>query len=202
MDDENAPPPEDPQTEFAFAVLFTGFLGIVGLGLGILLNAPVQSYTQWSLNDILIGIIATLPLAAFLFWFTKSDFGPFIRLRQSQIDLFAQSSIKFTPARIIALSLAAGIGEEMLFRGFLQNWLSGFAPPIVAILIASLVFGLLHARTALYAVIATAIGVYLGVLYVATGSLLTPITTHAVYDWIAFEYIRRFLDDHPAHNTQ
>ena len=202
MDDENTPTPESPDTEFAFAVLFTSFLGIVGLGLGILFNAPVQSYAQWSFNDILIGIIATLPLAAFLFWFTNSNFDPFIRLRQSQIDLFAQSSIEFTPMRIIALSLAAGIGEEMLFRGFLQNWLSGFVPPIVAILIAGLIFGLLHARTALYAVIATVIGIYLGALYAATGSLLTAITTHAVYDWIAFEYIRRFLINHPQHNTQ
>ena len=46
-------------------------------------------------------------------------------------------------------------------------------------------------RTALYAIIATLIGIYLGVLFVLTDNLLTAITCHAVYDWVALEYTRR-----------
>jgi hypothetical protein len=42
-----------------------------------------------------------------------------------------------------------------------------------------------------YAVIATLIGAYLGVLCFAAGNLLAPITTHAVYDFVAPVYFLR-----------
>ena len=42
-----------------------------------------------------------------------------------------------------------------------------------------------------YAVIATLIGAYLGVLWFAAGNLLAPITTHAFYDFVAPVYFLR-----------
>ena len=42
-----------------------------------------------------------------------------------------------------------------------------------------------------YAVIATLVGAYLGVLWFAAGNLLAPITTHAFYDFVAPVYFLR-----------
>jgi hypothetical protein len=42
-----------------------------------------------------------------------------------------------------------------------------------------------------FCVIATLIGAYLGVLWLAAENLLAPITTHAVYDFVALVYFLR-----------
>ena len=187
----------DEQMQFAFTILATLFLGLVGLGLSILLNAPLRPHLQFNINDIFLGVIATIPLAIFLVWFSRTKIPLFADFRQSQIEFFADSNFKFTRSRIIIMSLAAGFGEEILFRGFLQVWLSQFIPAISAVLIAGIVFGLLHFRTALYAIIASIVGIYLGVLFLFSGNLLTAITTHAVYDLVALEYTRRAIANLP-----
>ncbi len=55
--------------------------------------------------------------------------------------------------------------------------------------VASVVFGLLHAVTPTYAVLAALIGVYLGGLWQVTGNILTPIVTHALYDFLLLVYL-------------
>lgn len=71
---------------------------------------------------------------------------------------------------------------------------------IAAIVLSNIVFGLLHMRTVLYAVIAGSLGVYLGVLYLVTDNLLAPIMTHMLYDLVALEYTRRAVADYRAAN--
>lgn len=90
------------------------------------------------------------------------------------------------------LGMAAGFGEEMLFRGILQyellhrfNWSSS---PTVAIGLSSVLFGALHAVTPMYAALATVASVYFGVLYAVTGNLAVPILCHALYDVGALLY--------------
>lgn len=61
-------------------------------------------------------------------------------------------------------------------------------------LIASnILFGLVHAITPLYAVLATSVGIYLGLFldYGGERNLMTPIVIHAVYDFLAFLVIMR-----------
>jgi uncharacterized protein len=43
-----------------------------------------------------------------------------------------------------------------------------------------------------YAIIAAFIGAYLGLLWIWTGNLLTPMITHAVYNFVALVYFLRF----------
>jgi membrane protease YdiL (CAAX protease family) len=80
------------------------------------------------------------------------------------------------------LGLAAGFGEELLFRGVLQYELASRMDPSLAILFSSIVFGALHAVTPLYALLATLASVFFGFLYELTGNLAVPIICHAVYD--------------------
>ncbi|MEI6785094.1 MAG: CPBP family glutamic-type intramembrane protease [Verrucomicrobiota bacterium] len=42
-----------------------------------------------------------------------------------------------------------------------------------------------------YAIVAALLGVYLGLLWMWTGNLLTPMITHAVYDFATLVYFLR-----------
>ena len=70
-----------------------------------------------------------------------------------------------------------------------QSGLAGIAGPGIALVIASLLFGVAHALTPAYFVLATLIGFYLGGLYIATGNLLVPVLVHFLYDWLALAWL-------------
>lgn len=98
------------------------------------------------------------------------------------VPLFA----RFGPASIIGLGIAAGIGEEWLFRGVLQ--------PLIGLVAASAVFGLAHVggmKMLPFGVWAAGMGLLMGSLANATGGLIAPMVAHGVYDMLALEYIRR-----------
>lgn len=92
------------------------------------------------------------------------------------------------PGAVVLVSALAGIGEELLFRGVIQAGLVAWLTPASGIVIASLLFGLAHAVSFSYLVLATLMGLYLGLLYHWTGNLLVPILVHALYDWVAIRY--------------
>ena len=86
---------------------------------------------------------------------------------------------------VVVISVAAGVGEELLFRGALQAEL-GLAA-------ASVAFGLLHIGgrdTVVFGVWVMAMGAGLGWLAVLTGGLLAPMVAHAAYDAAAIAYCR------------
>ena len=185
----------DPAGKDSFLPVMAGtiMLGFGAVGLSLLLNTPIGPQFSLEPNDFLLGVIATLPLVVFLWWFTRTRIASLVEFRRSQIDFFASLGFMFTPPRIVLMAIAAGITEELLFRGVFQTWLDSFSPLLIAIIASNVVFGLLHMRTALYALIAGCVGAYLGVVFAVSGNLLTPITTHIVYDAVALEYTRRAI---------
>lgn len=88
----------------------------------------------------------------------------------------------------VSLGVAAGLGEELLFRGVLQYELLGRIGRFGSLGVSSVIFGLLHAVTPMYAFLATLASLYFGWLYLDTQNLLVPIVTHAVYDIGALLY--------------
>ncbi|MEC7377933.1 MAG: CPBP family intramembrane glutamic endopeptidase, partial [Pseudomonadota bacterium] len=50
----------------------------------------------------------------------------------------------YSPAVLVLLSVLAGVGEELLFRGAVQGWLVAHTGPVTALLAASVLFGLVH----------------------------------------------------------
>jgi len=84
---------------------------------------------------------------------------------------------------VIVLALCSAVSEEVFFRGVLQRE--------VGIVAASAVFGLLHPLGFAYVVWAASVGAGLGVLFVATGSLVAPAAAHGVYNLLALVYLRR-----------
>lgn len=96
-------------------------------------------------------------------------------------ELFGHASL----SDIFFISLLAGVSEEFLFRGVIQAKLGIF--------FASVLFGLLHCITPVYAVLAMLMGFYLGLFFLISESLLVPVVVHAVYDLGALIYLRYFM---------
>ena len=93
---------------------------------------------------------------------------------------------------LAVMAVGAGVGEEALFRGLLQTWLTAALPlssadqaAAAGVAAASLVFGALHALNPAYFCFATAAGLVFGVEYLVAG-LPAAAATHAVYDFAAF----------------
>lgn len=87
-------------------------------------------------------------------------------------------------AHFRALSVTAGVCEEILFRGFLIAFLVPFAGVSGAVLVSSLLFGLGHAYQGTGGIVKSGvIGALMAGFYLLTGSLLAPILVHAMVDW-------------------
>jgi membrane protease YdiL (CAAX protease family) len=83
------------------------------------------------------------------------------------------------------LGAVAGIGEEWLFRGVFQEVLTQKFGSSISLAVSGVVFGLLHAVTPVYALLAGAASVFFGYLYIVSHNLAVPMITHAVYDVFA-----------------
>jgi membrane protease YdiL (CAAX protease family) len=84
----------------------------------------------------------------------------------------------------VALSLNAGVVEELLFRFAVPALVFGvFGNAVIAVVGSLRLFGALHVYQGVWGVVgSTAIGVVLMVLYLATGNILVPIVAHALID--------------------
>ncbi len=141
------------------------------------------------------GIAATLPLLGLLRWCLRTEWGPMRRLVNLVEEHLTPYLAGASAWGIVLVSLMAGIGEEVLFRGVIQAGLADRLPAWLAVGIAALLFGVVHWLTMSYAVFATLIGVYLGILFLVTDNLLAPAVTHALYDIVALSIlVRRRLD--------
>jgi membrane protease YdiL (CAAX protease family) len=95
------------------------------------------------------------------------------------------------------VSAAAGFGEELFFRGFLQTGLSalllhaGLPAGMIAaasICATSILFGLLHSYSSspAYQVLGFIASAYFGTVFLLTDNIVVPIVSHFVVDLIAF----------------
>jgi len=96
-----------------------------------------------------------------------------------------------------ALSVTAGICEEILFRGFVPWVLAAWVGPVPACVLGSLLFGFAHYYLGQDAAIRAAIaGALFTCVVVLTGSLLPAIVIHAAADLSAGEIgFRMFTRD-------
>jgi membrane protease YdiL (CAAX protease family) len=137
------------------------------------------------------GVAATLPLLGLLRWCLRTEWRPVRRLVNLVEEHLTPYLAGASAWGIVLVSLMAGIGEEVLFRGVIQAGLADRLPAWLAVGIAAVLFGAAHWLTASYAVFATLIGVYLGILFLVTENLLAPAVTHALYDLVALSVLVR-----------
>jgi len=201
----NNPEKETSETHKAY-VTMSGSLIFIALAFLISLATKISPIETFAVTKeaIFYGLIGLLPLLLILLAFEYLNFNWLKTFRQQQVEFFASLGFRFTPFRVVLMSLGAGIGEELMFRGTLQswlaqifaeqNWLAAPYPIMLAIIIPSILFGLLHSVNLIYIVIATVVSIYLGVLFVVSGNILAPIITHTIYDIIAIAYTQKLID--------
>ncbi|MDR3639390.1 MAG: CPBP family intramembrane metalloprotease [Isosphaeraceae bacterium] len=173
------------------AVLFEAGLAPLALVLGRILNQPPLAGFAWSMWDACLGAVATLPMLALLAIVVRWPVGPLGPIKQF-FDREVRPLLRTRPWYDLALiSIAAGVGEEMLFRGVIQGALSHALGQTAGLVVASLIFGALHPITRAYTVLAAALGAYLGGTWLFTGNLLSAMVTHGLYDFVALIVLLR-----------
>jgi membrane protease YdiL (CAAX protease family) len=179
------------------AMLGAGLLVEAGLvplayGLGWLTGVDPGSALRWDAAGLVRGLAATLPLLAMFGLLLALDrWEPLGRIRRIVEELLGPLTKAARPVELVALCALAGLGEELFFRGFLQAWLGRLLGPTGGLILGGLIFGLAHALTPLYVVLAWAIGVYLGWVWTASENLLVPVVAHAAYDLVALTWLIR-----------
>lgn len=152
---------------------------------------PMGAAFAGGLPEISWGVAATLPLFAFLMWSVRTRCRPIADLRDF---VHREVSPRFAATGwggLLAIALLAGVAEEALFRGALLRVMTPTLGVGGAVVVTSVLFGLAHLVTPLYALLAGLIGLYLASVTWATGSLLAPAVTHALYDLVALLYVTR-----------
>ncbi len=175
------------------AVAFEGGIALLAVAVGWLLGHPPLKLIHWLPGALLWGALDTLPLLALAAACIAFPVGPLRQLLDAVerlvIPLFAESN--WIDLAIIAV--LAGLGEELLFRGVIQEvsaaLIGGNVGRWSAWIGTSVLFGLAHWITPTYAVLAGLIGFYLGWLWFSSGNLLLPITAHALYDFMVLAYL-------------
>lgn len=181
-----------------WAAVAEGAIGAVAVLLAWSLEVPLRSGWRVDLASAATGLAAACPLLVVMWLVMRWPVGPFRELK-ALVDHFVVPLFRTGSLPEFALiSLMAGIGEEMLFRGVVQRGLAANWGPWAACGVAAVLFGLCHALNLGYWILATAIGAYLGWLERATGNLLTPIIAHAVYDFLALIYLIRIRRHQPS----
>ncbi len=142
------------------------------------------------------GLVATIPMLVYLWVFL---YVPLKSLRP--MKEFLERSMKPIFARctimdLLILSFLAGFCEEILFRWCLQGGIysllaNGVEGQVVAIAIASILFGFCHWVNASYGISTLFIGAYLGLVMVLTGTWLAPAVAHMLFDFVALLFLVR-----------
>lgn len=134
------------------------------------------------------GFVATMMLGHYLFPAFMQ------RLLIEQGKSFSFLKKPFNRWQIILLSIGAGVGEEALFRAGIQTLFSDYMFIGLAILLASILFGLLHLHSRAVVAIIVLFGCIFGVIYYLTGSLLTVMIAHILYDIWAIDTLQVELE--------
>lgn len=204
--DDQPPRIIDAAERFFFtAIGFEIALGVVavlaGKFFGPLANHFVPSvYDLWGVAwGVGLGSLLALPMVALVQGLQKLELPQIDEINQLGRDRILPLMDGLTNSELAVISIAAGVGEELLFRGWFQTLLTGDASqwsPVsifIGISIASVVFGLAHAVTKLYVLVVAVMGILFGIMLVATGNLLVPIAAHAVFDFIQLRLaVRQF----------
>jgi membrane protease YdiL (CAAX protease family) len=170
---------------------FEGGLVVLAWLLGWPLGQPPLERIHSSWHDAALGVAASLPLVLGLWLCVRWPVGPLTRIKQFSDEIIRPLFRPCTVVDLAIISLLAGLGEEMLFRGVIQAAIGGWLGNWAGLAIAAVLFGLLHLITPTYAALATLCGLYFGALVLWTDNLLVAILPHLLYDFIALIYLSR-----------
>ncbi len=178
---------------FTMACYFEGCLILVAVVLGWIAGIDPFVHLHFSERAIIYGIMGTAPLFLLFLALYRLPFDALREIHQILDETLGASLQRCHWTDLLVLASTAGIAEELLFRGVIQPWMESSWGMSAGLLGSNILFGLVHAVTPLYALLAGLVGIYLGLFldYGGTRNLLTPMIIHAAYDFLAFLVILR-----------
>jgi membrane protease YdiL (CAAX protease family) len=149
---------------------------------------PVSTFPRASLATVLrLGattFLIALPgiVVASLIWrFALTQLG-WPADTQELVNLLANADSAAVVALLVFLAIiVAPVTEEILFRAGLFRYLRNRTPRWLALILPGLIFGALHTNLAAFIPLVV-LGVILALAYERTGSILTPIVAHALFN--------------------
>lgn len=178
---------------FLAACCFEASLILVALLLGWITGIDPFATLRFSTPALAYGILGSLPLFLMFLGLHRLQNTAIADIRKFLLNTLGPHLLRYRWPHLLMLSSIAGVSEELLFRGVLQPWLESVGGMAIGLLTSNLLFGLVHAVTPLYALLAGLVGVYLGWSLDIAGerNLLVPIVIHSLYDFLAFAALLR-----------
>lgn len=169
-------------------------LALAGWGVCWLLGLPLTA-RLWPASGVLVplswGLVATLPMAVMFFALLRARWRPLDKMRRQVRRMVGELLDSAGLSEIVLISLSAGFGEEILFRGALQPMFALWLGPWGGVAATALLFGLAHPMSYGYFAVATLCGVYLGAVTELSGNLIPAIVAHGLYDLVALWWLQR-----------
>src|SRR5271157_2840643 len=145
------------------AASFEASLVFLAVLLGWILGQSPLETLRVNPYSIRLGILAVLPLLGLLLLCERVPWRPVQDVRRVLDDLIVPMFKSWSWSELAGLSLLAGLGEELLFRGVIQaamvQWTGEFLPHSpagamagdwISLVCVAILFGLLHAVNAAY----------------------------------------------------
>jgi len=156
---------------------------------------PLSDLVTLNQSEIILGLLLGGGMCAvgalvFIGWRSVGD-----KLVLLQRELIEFMPSKMSMSTILWISLCAGVGEEVLFRGGIQSLLGDYIGDASAITVASALFAIVHVSKPLISVLLFLIGMGFGAVFMYTGSLATVMIGHVVYDVFALWYVQKRLHE-------
>ncbi|ELZ41689.1 hypothetical protein C471_05501 [Halorubrum saccharovorum DSM 1137] len=191
-----------PETN-AFTLLQTvaNFVGFLPAVVGYLVITDQQDLVSVSLPSLreaglIVGSAVLLYGLQIGLLLTLREFG--FRTGENPATIAAGDPVVYYTAMIVVSLFVVGPAEELLLRGVVQGGLRRSLDAAPAILIAALMFGVLHGNVegstveqVAYMGVTVILGAILGVLYERTQNVLVPGLAHGLYNAIIFAGLLR-----------
>ena len=200
---EDPPPPFDvcsetgefPNIRLEFLRMATAFQGgllLLALGLAWLAGINLVEQLHVTCAAAAWGVGATVPMLALFAVTYRFPVGPLGKIKDFLEEVLGPPLAQCRWYDLVFVALLAGCSEELLFRGVLQTWIGRWGA-MAGLLGSNVIFGLAHAVTPTYAILACLLGIYLGLVFTITGevNLVPAILCHALYDLVAFFVVQR-----------
>ncbi len=164
-------------------------LGLLSLGLGLHTLGPERLGLHVHVRGVAYEFLWTVALVAV----GIMTFGAFVLIRRKTGSVENQVVRDIMPVTsrekwlFAGLSLCAGLGEELTYRGYAVSVLvMATGSTFFALVSTSLAFGVLHSYQGKLGVVRTGVvGFFMGAAFLHTGSLWPPMVAHALIDLVA-----------------
>jgi hypothetical protein len=171
------------------AVLFESGMILIAVAVGWLFGVEPQARCTWSATAIGWGVLTAIPMFGLFLLSFHFTVGPLRPMKRFLLEALGPPLATCRWYDLAVVAAVAGVSEELLFRGVLM--------PLMGKWISSVLFGLAHFITPLYALLAGLAGLLLGELLEQTENLLAPIVSHGLYDFLAFVVVARVARRQP-----